>query len=58
VCVCVCVVALVIQHAMHMRRVVCGRLPVPYSPHYLINFTTFRNKTKKIIGHKMCFDFL
>jgi hypothetical protein len=47
VCVCVCVcVALIIQHAMHMRRtVICG-LPgsTKFFPHYLIKEIIFEKK--------------
>ena len=50
-------VALGIQYAMHMRHIdICG-LSRSYNifPHYLINGTIFG---KKVIEHKMCFDFL
>jgi hypothetical protein len=49
-------VALVIQHAVRMLHY-CHLLPAPlYNifPHYLINGTIFG---KKILEHKMCFDF-
>jgi len=53
VCVCVCV-ALGIQHAMRIRRIICG-LPhsTTFFPHYLINGTIFERK-KKVLEHKMC----
>ena len=52
-------VALVIQHAMRMRRIILSivaNLALPY-------FSTLSReghdlKKKKVTGHKMCFDFL
>jgi len=54
VCVCVCVctrasarvcVALVMQHAMHMRHIViCGLPALQYFPHCLTNGTIFEKK--------------
>ena len=55
VCVCVCV-ALLIQHAMLMRRIIMW--PVRFYivfPHYLIKGTIFEKK--KLVEHKICFVF-
>jgi len=51
-CVCVCV-ALGIQHAMRIRRIICG-LPhsTTFFPHYLINGTIFERKKKRFLNIK------
>jgi hypothetical protein len=51
-------VALIIQHAMRMRRIILALLAcpaVPYFPTYLLNCTIF---AKKVTEYKICFDFL
>jgi len=48
--------ALVVQHAVHMRRIVMWPVQL-YNifPHYLINGTIFENK---LFNTNVCFDFL
>jgi hypothetical protein len=51
-------VALVIQHAMRMRRIILSSVTLvalQYFPHYLINGMIFG---KNVIDHTMYFDFL
>jgi hypothetical protein len=51
-------VALIIQHAMVMRTIICHLRPARVYhnfPHYLINSTIFE---KYVFEHKICFDFL
>jgi hypothetical protein len=47
VCVCVCILALVTQHAKRMRRIILSRRPVWFYhifPHYAINGMIFGEK--------------
>jgi len=52
--------ALVILHAMRIRYIVMWPAPLcNIFPHYLTNGTILeREREKKVIEHKMCFDLL
>jgi len=54
-------VAIIIQHAKHMRLVILSSvacLSLPYFIHIISRTTLFSKVKKKKIEHKMCFDFL
>jgi len=47
-------VALVIQHAMHMRHVICG-LPGSKTFFHIISKTARVSKRKMLLNYKICF---
>jgi hypothetical protein len=60
VCACACArVALVIQHATRVRRIVLSFVSFLAQPHFSTLFHKQHDfRGKKVIEHKMCFDYL